>query len=101
MGWARSTRRLRTRRNGNESDIIKALRQVGAYVKQLDTPADLLVGYRQRWFLLEVKDPSQDPCKQVLTDDEESFASSCAIERLPYSVVKSSMESLKAIGAVY
>ncbi len=45
------------RRDDNESDIIKALRQVGASVYQLSGAGipDLLVGWCQRMFLLEVK----------------------------------------------
>ncbi len=45
------------RRDENELGIIDALRAVGATVKQLHEPADLLVGYRGANHLLEVKQP--------------------------------------------
>lgn len=53
MSWV--TRRA-ARRDGNEREIIDALRAAGAQVEQLDL-IDLLVGYRGQTFLVEVKDP--------------------------------------------
>jgi hypothetical protein len=49
------------KRDDNEPDIILALRAVGATVHQLDGKglADLLVGYQQRTYLIEVKNPNQ------------------------------------------
>jgi len=44
-------------RDGNEKPIVSALRKIGASVYRLDKPCDLLVGYRGRNFLLEVKLP--------------------------------------------
>ncbi|NTW10275.1 MAG: hypothetical protein HGA26_02825, partial [Chlorobiaceae bacterium] len=46
-----SLNRYARRRDANERTIIDTLRAHGAVVYQLDSPADLLVGYRQRWFL--------------------------------------------------
>ena len=48
------------KRDGNEKNIIAALRARGASVQQLDGAGvpDLLVGFRGRLLLLEVKDPS-------------------------------------------
>lgn len=43
------------RRDANESSIASALRLIGALVYKLHEPADLLVGYRAAWWLLEVK----------------------------------------------
>lgn len=47
------------RRDLCERDIIKALKAAGASVTQLDGKGlpDLLVGYAQRTFLIECKDP--------------------------------------------
>jgi hypothetical protein len=44
-------------RDTNEKAIIEALVAIGCTVFQLDRPCDLLVGYRGRNFLLEVKLP--------------------------------------------
>lgn len=43
------------RKDANQSVIVEALRAIGATVKVMHTPLDLLVGYRGRNFLLEVK----------------------------------------------
>lgn len=48
-----------SRRDDNESGIVKALQQVGASVYRIDAGGipDLLVGFRRQMFLLEVKAP--------------------------------------------
>ncbi len=43
------------RKDGNQSDIVKALEAVGVDVWVLHQPADLLCGYRGRTMILEVK----------------------------------------------
>ncbi len=44
------------KRDLNEPEIVKALRAIGCTVLLADHP-DLIVGYRGRTFLLEVKNP--------------------------------------------
>lgn len=44
-------------RDANEKPIVDALIGIGASVYRLDKPSDLLVGFRKRNFLLEVKLP--------------------------------------------
>ncbi len=73
---------------------------MGAFVKQLDTPADLLVGFRRKWYFLEVKNPEVAKCDRQLTDDEKLFRDLAELHALPYAVVETPMEALKAIGAV-
>ena len=43
------------KRDANEPEIVKALRDIGCEVELLDDPLDLLVGYRGENFLIEVK----------------------------------------------
>lgn len=45
------------RRDPNEAEIVAALRAVGASVTPLHEPVDLLVGFRGKNYLLEVKRP--------------------------------------------
>lgn len=63
--------------DGNQPEIVKALRAVGATVRDLSGVGqgcpDLLVGYRGRNVLIEVKDPSQPPNKRKLTPDQAEF----------------------------
>ena len=48
-------RRIIHRSDPNQADIVKALRAAGAYVDVIGEPLDLLVGYRGRTWLMEVK----------------------------------------------
>tara|TARA_R110000822_G_scaffold187183_3_gene325971 strand:- start:831 stop:1124 length:294 start_codon:yes stop_codon:yes gene_type:complete len=50
-----SLNRYAKNRDTNEREIVDGLRAIGARVVQIDRPVDLLVGYRRRTFLLEVK----------------------------------------------
>ena len=47
--------------DGNQQEIVDALRQIGCAVVVIGAPVDLLVGYRARNFLLEVKRPGEKP----------------------------------------
>jgi hypothetical protein len=64
----------RGRVDANQPAIVEALRKAGAVVQSLSRIGegcpDLLVGYRGRTILMEVKDDSQPPSKRLLTEDE-------------------------------
>lgn len=65
--------------DANQAQIVSAVRRIGASVlhaHQLKNCFDLLVGYRGRTFLFEVKDPSQPPSKRQLTPGESEFRDS-------------------------
>lgn len=47
--------RLKTRRDSNELEIVKALKKAGCSVIRMDTPCDLLVGLRNKNYLIEIK----------------------------------------------
>lgn len=60
----------------NQSDIVAALRAIGATVRvisQGDGIPDLLVGFRGQTFLLEVKDGKKPPSARKLTPAEQKF----------------------------
>lgn len=69
--------RRRGRVDANHAAIVKALRQVGASVQSLADIGkgcpDLLVGWRFRTWLFEVKDGSKPPSARKLTADEENW----------------------------
>ena len=54
------------KRDGNEKEIVAALRAVGASVSHLSDSGvpDLLVGYRGETYLLEIKEPGQGQNKR-------------------------------------
>lgn len=61
----------------NQSEIVKALRQMGATVQPLHAVGqgcpDLLVGWRGRNVLIEVKDWKAAPSDRVLTGPQEEW----------------------------
>lgn len=61
----------------NQPEIVKAFRQMGASVQHLHTVGkgcpDLLVGFRRRNLLVEVKDGSKSPSRRKLTQDEADW----------------------------
>jgi len=63
--------------DANQPLIVKALRGAGASVRILsnvgDGCPDLLVGFRQQNWLMEIKDPTRKPSERQLTDDEKDF----------------------------
>ena len=59
--------------DANQLEIVKGLEQIGCDVLELGFPLDLLVGYRGRNWLLEVKDPNKAPSERKLTAAEDSF----------------------------
>lgn len=60
--------------DANQSEIVDALRKIGASVTPIHTVGkgcpDLIAGFRGKNFLLEVKDGSKPPSARKLTDDE-------------------------------
>lgn len=85
--------RRAARRDGNESEIIEALQAVGCSVLQLDE-IDLVVGWRGRNFLLEVKMPKR---RRKLRPIQERLSFDW---RGQYSIVTSVDEALAAVGAL-
>jgi hypothetical protein len=67
--------RRAARTDGNHTEVVGALKNIGASVQSLaalgDGCPDLLVGYRGRNFLIEVKDGAKSPSARKLTDDQE------------------------------
>lgn len=93
---------MRARRtDANQNDVVKALRRVGASVRDTSRLGegfpDLVVGYRADNFLLEVKDGTKPPSARKLTQPEEEFINNW---RGTVYVVKSVGEALQAIGAI-
>lgn len=63
--------------DANQTEVVKALRKIGATVQPLHTVGrgcpDLLVGWRQKNFLFEVKDGNKPPSARELTPDEKRW----------------------------
>ena len=61
--------RRAARVDANQEQIVSALRAAGAYVWIIGLPVDLLVGYKNHTFLVEIKTDS----KKRLTDLQADF----------------------------
>ncbi len=61
--------RYAARVDANQAAIIKALRDAGAYVWIIGLPVDLLVGYNNHTYLVEIKDGP----KKRLTKLQQDF----------------------------
>ena len=85
--------RLRGRTDANQSDILDALRAVGAEVRSVAAlgsgMGDLLVCFRRRLTLMEVK-----TVRGQLTPDQVAFH-----RRWPVQIVRTVDDALDAIGA--
>jgi hypothetical protein len=86
--------------DANQSEIVAALRRVGATVQQLHTVGkgcpDLAVGWRGQTFLIEVKDGNKPPSARKLTEDQVEWHGGWKGQ---VAVVNSVDEALAAIGA--
>jgi len=65
------------------------------HVHQLKNCFDLLVGYRRRTFIMEVKDPSQPPSARQLTPGEAKFREEW--RGSDYHIVHTSAEAIRII----
>jgi hypothetical protein len=65
--------RYAARIDENQSAIIKALRDAGAYVWIIGLPVDILVGYKQHTFLMEIKVNSKKKLTKLQTDFFEKW----------------------------
>lgn len=93
--------RRAARTDANQTDIVDALRDVGASVSVTSMVGsgfpDIVVGYRGINYLMEIKDGSKPPSKRRLTSDEQEFHD---LWRGSVIVVQNVDEALKAIGAI-
>ena len=54
--------------DANQEAIVSALRNAGAYVWIIGLPVDLLVGYQQQTFLVEIKTTSKKRLTKLQAD---------------------------------
>lgn len=66
--------RYAKRVDANQEQIVSALRAAGAYVWIIGLPVDLLVGYKNQTFLVEVKTDSKKRLTALQADFFESWA---------------------------
>lgn len=86
----------------NHKSIVDGLRKVGARVQSIAAVGkgcpDLLVAYRGRWFVAEIKDGDKSASRQKLTEAETRWHDSF-ITSAPIHVWTSLSDALQTIGA--
>ena|SRR5580765_1267170 len=90
--------RLRARTDRNQTEIVKALRQLGCSVRVISALGkgvpDLLCGRQCRNFLLEVKDGRKPFSGRQLTPDEQRFKDEWAGQ---YAIVESVEDAVEYV----
>ena len=86
--------RYAARVDANQKQIITALEAAGAYVWVIGLPVDLLVGYNDKTFLVEVKSTSRKRLTSLQADFFKSWSGS-SLER-----IETPEQALKMIGVL-
>jgi len=68
-----SINRYNPKRDANEPEIVEYFKKRGLSVERLNTPLDLLIGYKNHNYLVEVKMP-----KKSLNANQEKFVANWA-----------------------
>lgn len=89
-------RRYAAKVDGNQAEIVDALRKIGCSVEIIGRPVDLLCGYRARNFLLECKREGQENRK-----DQQAQRDWMAAWRGQVRVVRSPEEAVKVVTESY
>lgn len=88
------------RTDANQKPIVEGLREIGASVaitSQLGTGfPDIVVGYKGRNYLIEIKDGDKPPSQRKLTEDEVDFENKW---RGQYAIAESLADAYVIIGA--
>ena len=92
--------RRAARTDANHTEVVKALRRIGASVVSLASVGagipDILCGHNGLNWLFEVKNPEQPPSKRRLTDDEQAFMIAW---RGQYAVVETAEQAIALVTA--
>lgn len=75
----RPTRRRVFRKDGNAKPIIRAWRDVGALVFEIERPFDVLVAFRGALYLADIKNPETG---HGWTDDQLDALEECTRQRV-------------------
>ena len=93
--------RRAARVDANQTEIVSALRKVGATVQPLHAVGlgcpDLLVGYRGINYLIEVKDGDKPPSKRKLTEDQIEWHKNWRGQK---AIAENTNQALQVIGVL-
>jgi hypothetical protein len=86
--------RYAARVDANQEQIVSALRGAGAYVWIIGLPVDLLVGYKNHTFLVEIKTDSRKRLTKLQADFFDNWSGSTLAR------IDSPESALRMIGVV-
>ena len=86
--------RYAARVDANQDQIVSALRAAGAYVWIIGLPVDLLVGYKGKTILMEIKTNSKKRLTKLQKDFFENWTGGSLLR------IESPEDALKAIGVI-
>ena len=84
--------------DANKTAVVSALEAAGARVWDLKLPVDLLIGFRGRWMLMEVKDGNKPPSARKKTALQERFFAWAT--GLPVALVDGPGAALRALAVL-
>ena len=87
--------RYALRTDANQTAVISALVAAGATVEVIGKPVDLLVGIRNQWILMEVKNGAKFKSAQKPTKAQEEFFKRWA--GYPWAIVDGPEAALRAL----
>lgn len=90
-----SIHRHAARSDENQPQIIEALRNAGAKVYHIRQPLDLLVAFRGKFYVMEVKTPTG-----TLSPSQKDVIQEMAYAGCWPNLVRSPEDALRAIGAM-
>lgn len=89
-------RRYAARRDGNEPELVKLARQIGAFMWPLAEPVDWLCGWRGAWYPTEVKNPEG---RDRLTEQQVRFLGGAKERELPVWTWRTEEDVMRCLGA--
>ncbi len=84
----------------NQKDIVKELRKIGCKVtitSEVSDFCDLVVGYKRKLYLVEVKDGTKPPSARKLTPGEIKCKNAFELVGVKYWIINSLSEALEMI----
>ena len=87
-----SINRFNAKRDANEPEIVECFVKAGISVESIDTPCDLLLGYANNSYLVEIKMP-----KGSYTQKQKIFNSTWKGQRKTIRTIDEAMDLIKEI----
>lgn len=96
--------RYAARVDDNQSEIVRAIQRIGAYVIDCSHVGsgfpDLLVAFRGRWTLIEIKDGEKPPSRRKLTPAQTIFHAEAVAKGCKVHVVENVDQALRLLGSI-